>query len=254
MFGPSFVKIGTQSLSSQGTYNMCDLTPTAIDDPATSRTGKVPDGKAGTAKSISMQKLTASGGPDGDVLFWFDYESTGPMGKTTYKGWYNNKKKKQTELTLQAGESVWMSMPSDACCTFTVNGEVVAGDIFAPLNLGNTALCNPQAAALTTDFENGGIYPFAADPADIPDGKSGTAKSISLQKLTASGGPDGDVLFWFNYESTGPMGKTVYHGWYNNKKKIQKTVSIAPGEGLWVANPINNKCSLCFPTVLPAAE
>lgn len=252
LFGPMFVKIGTQSVESQGSFNACDLVPVAVDDVAGGRTGYVPNGQDIT-KAISFQKLTATGGLDGDILLWLDYTQPGfgPIPETTYHGWYNGNYIQTTELMLEAGKSVWLKMPGEACCTFTVAGEVVKGDIYFPLAQGNTAVCNPQAAAVTTDVANGGIYPFAADPADIPNGQDIT-KAISFQKLTATGGSDGDILLWLDYTQPGfgPIPETTYYGWYTGNYVPVTNCSIAPGEGLWVKNPSNNKCSLCFPSVL----
>ena len=248
LFGPMFVEVGTQSESSQGSYDVQTLKPSGE---------SVPNGQTCVAgvDTITLVKLSATGSAGSDMLCWRDSkgELWGGRSKQAYCGWYTATGTTPATLTIEAGEAVWINVPGGASVTFTVAGEVPAGDILMALRKGNTAVCNPQPVAM--DVQN--VKPVAAPETTVPNGETCVAgvDTITLVKLSATGGAGSDMLCWRDSNGAlwGGRSKQAYYGWYTATGTTPAELEIAPGEGVWVNAPVNTT-SLLFPSPLNKDE
>ena len=251
LVGPVFSGVGQQDAENgTGTIDVQTVIPVGIDG------APVPDGKTlaiGT-DTISLQKLTATGGGDGAGLLWRDSHGekwTSGRDKIVFKGWYEpGAKVAVADYNIKAGQAVWVNMPSGASCTLQSSGEVAIGDIYMQLNKGNTACCNP----MPVDVDVQKVVPAGIGGAQVPDGKTlaiGT-DTISLQKLTATGGGDGAGLLWRDSHGekwTSGRDKIVFLGWYEPGAKAPVVdYTIKAGGGVWVNSP-NETTALVFPSV-----
>ena len=237
MMGAMFTDVGTQTEGS-GTYSVQNIIPTGA---------SVPNGETvSTATCIYLQKLTAAGATDGSILYWRN--GSFKQGKKTvdFYGWYANGITPPADVSLTAGQAVWLYVPTGANVAFTMSGEVPAGDIYLALNQNNTAVCNPQPATISLQS----VTPVAASGYSVPNGETVSTEScLYLQKLTPAGATDGSILYW--RDGTFKQGKKTvdFHGWYASGATAAASVTLTPGEGLWVFSPTAG-LSLTFPTVL----
>ena len=201
---------------------------------------KVPDGSS-SANAITLQKLTATGGMDGYLYYWMDYEDE---DEEEYElGWKRPSLFTDAKITFKPGEAFWLKMPTSASCTLQFNGEVAQGNVYTLLKQGNTAVGNPTPVTINI----ADIVPVGEN---VPDGSS-SSKAITLQKLTATGGMDGYLYYWMDYEDEDE--EEYEYGWKRPSLFTACTVKLAPGEGLWVKCP-NATTSLKFPAAIGMAK
>ena len=221
MYTPMFAGVGDAE------YSIQDIKPVG---------SVVPDGSS-SAKAITLQKLTATGGMDGYLYYWMDYYDDDD--EETYYGWRRPGSGALALITFKAGEAFWLKMPTTANCTLQFNGEVRKGNSYILLRQGNTAVGNPLPVTINvTD-----IVPVGDN---IPDGSSST-KAITLQKLTATGGMDGNLYYWMDYYDDDD--EETYYGWRRPGSGTLCNMTLAPGEGVWVKCP-NATTSLQFPAAI----
>ena len=221
MYTPMFAGIGDTE------YSVQDITPVGT---------KVPDGSS-SANAITLQKLNATGGIDGNLYYWMDYYDEDD--EEDYYGWRRPGFGTLATITFKAGEAFWLKMPTTAACTLQFNGEVKKGDIYMLLRQGNTAVGNPTPVTINvTD-----IVPVGTS---IPDGSSST-KAITLQKLNATGGIAGNLYYWMDYYDEDD--EEDYYGWRRPGFGTLCDMTLAPGEGIWVKCP-NDSTSLKFPAAI----
>ena len=243
MMGAMFTDIGTQAaIPGTGSYSVQNITPTGA---------TVPNGETiSTTGCIYLQKLTASGATDGSILYWRDGTFKSGKQTVTFHGWYADGVTTPADVSLAAGQAVWLFVPAGADCSFTMSGEVPNGDIYMALNQNNTAVCNPQPSEM--DIQD--VEPHAAEGVSVPNGATiNTTECLYLQKLTASGATAGAILYW--RDGTFKSGKqtVTFHGWYADGVTTPADVSLAAGEGLWVFSPTAG-ISLVFPSALTGSE
>ena len=248
LMGPVFSTVGQQDAENgTGELDVQQYVPVGA---------MVPDGKTITegVDTISLQKLNATGGIDGQLLVWRDSHGekwTSGRDKLEFKGWYAGSAKTAVEnYTVKAGQAVWVNMPAGASCTLQSSGEVAIGDIYMQLNKGNTAACNP----MPIDVDIQSVIPYGIGGAAVPDGKTITegVDTISLQKLNATGGIDGQLLVWRDSHGekwTSGRDKLEFKGWYAGSAKTPVADYIlTAGKGIWVNCP-NETTALVFPSV-----
>ena len=221
MYTPMFAGIGDAE------YSIQDILPVGT---------KVPDGSS-LANAITLQKLTATGGADGYTYWWMDYYDEDE--EDDMYGWKRPASFAAATISFKAGEAFWLKMPSTAACTLQFNGEVKKGDIYMLLKQGNTAVGNPTPVTINISD----IRPVGEN---IPDGSS-LAKAITLQKLTATGGADGYTYWWMDYYDEDE--EDDMYGWKRPASFANCTMTLAPGEGIWVKCP-NATTSLKFPAAI----
>ena len=241
LFGPMFGDVGTQD---EGSFTIDIQNIVPVGD-------NIPDGSS-TANTISIQKLNATGGTvSGTMLYWTNCNRKKGMSGTVFcHGWYPATGTTPGSMSLVAGESLWTYFPEGVDCSLQFSGEVASGEVYKPLGQSYNAICNP--IPVTVDIQN--VAPAALDPADVPDGSS-TAQTISVQKLTATGGTvSGSMLYWTNCNRKKGMSGTVFcHGWYPATGTTPGSMTLTAGEGLWAYSP-NNKCSLVFPSAFATKD
>ncbi len=221
MYTPMFAGVGDEE------YSIQDIKPVGT---------TVPDGSS-AANAITLQKLTATGGQDGYVYWWMDYYDEDE--EDDMLGWKRPGIFADANITFKAGEAFWMKMPTSANCTLQFNGEVRKGNSYMLLRQGNTAVGNPTPVTINV----ADILPIGTD---VPDGSAAT-KAITLQKLTATGGQDGYVYWWMDYYDEDE--EDDMYGWKRPGIFANATITLAPGEGVWVKCP-NNTTSLQFPAAI----
>ena len=221
MYTPMFAGIGDTE------YSIQDIQPVGT---------KIPDGSS-QANAITLVKLTATGGADGVTYWWMDYDDE---DEEEYElGWKRPAFFTDAAITFKAGEAFWMKMPASAACTLQFNGEVRKGDVYMLLRQGNTAVGNPTPVTVNVSD----IVPVGDN---IPDGSS-AAKAITLVKLTATGGADGATYWWMDYDDEDE--EEYEYGWKRPAFFTSCTMTLAPGEGVWVKCP-NATTSLKFPAAI----
>ena len=221
MYTPMFAGIGDAE------YSIQDIQPVGT---------KVPDGSS-SANAITLQKLTAEGYQDGYLYYWMDYYDEDE--EENEYGWKRPALFTTANVTFKAGEAFWMKMPTTAACTLQFNGEVRKGNSYILLRQGNTAVGNPTPVTINV----ADIRPIGEN---IPDGST-SAKAITLQKLTAEGYQDGYLYYWMDYEDEDE--EEYEYGWKRPALFTNCTMTLAPGEGIWVKCP-NNSTSLQFPAAI----
>ena len=221
MYTPMFAGVGDAE------YSIQDIKPVGT---------TVPNGSS-SANAITLQKLTATGGMEGYLYYWMDYEDE---DEEEYEyGWKRPNVFTTANITFKAGEAFWLKMPNSANCTLQFNGEVRKGDIYMLLRQGNTAVGNPTPVTINV----ADIRPVGEN---IPDGSS-SAKAITLQKLTATGGMDGYLYYWMDYDDEDE--EEYEYGWKRPNVFSPCAITLAPGEGVWVKCP-NATTSLKFPAAI----
>ena len=221
MYTPMFAGIGDTE------YSIQDIQPVGP---------KVPDGSA-LANAITRQKLNAQGGGDGYVYWWMDYDDE---DEEEYElGWKRPAFFNDATITFKSGEAFWLKMPATAACTLQFNGEVRKGNSYLLLRQGNTAVGNPTPVTINVSD----ILPVGDN---VPDGST-LANAITLQKLTATGGGEGYVYWWMDYDDEDE--EEYEYGWKRPAFFTDCTITLAPGEGIWVKCP-NATTSLQFPAAI----
>ena len=221
MYTPMFAGIGDTE------YSIQDILPVGT---------KVPDGSS-SANAITLQKLNAQGGGDGYLYYWMDYDDE---DEEEYElGWKRPNFFTDATITFKAGEAFWLKMPATAACTLQFNGEVKKGDIYMLLRQGNTAVGNPTPVTINVSD----ILPVGDN---VPDGST-SAKAITLQKLNAQGGGEGNLYYWMDYDDEDE--EEYEYGWKRPNFFTPCTMTLAPGEGIWVKCP-NATTSLKFPAAI----
>lgn len=221
MYTPMFAGVGDAE------YSIQDIKPIGT---------AIPDGSS-QANAITLVKLTATGGADGATYWWMDYEDE---DEEEYElGWKRPAAFTDATITFKAGEAFWMKMPTSANCTLQFNGEVRKGNSYILLRQGNTAVGNPNPVTINV----ADIRPVGEN---IPDGSS-QANAITLVKLTATGGADGATYWWMDYEDEDE--EEYEYGWKRPAAFTDCTLTLAPGEGVWVKCP-NATTSLQFPAAI----
>ena len=221
MYTPMFAGVGDAE------YSIQDIKPVGT---------TVPNGSS-SANAITLQKLNAQGGIDGKLYYWMDYYDDDE--EEDEYGWRLPALFTAANITFKAGEAFWLKMPTSANCTLQFNGEVRKGNSYILLRQGNTAVGNPTPVTINV----ADIRPVGTS---IPDGSS-SANAIKLQKLTATGGTDGYVYWWMDYYDDDE--EDDMYGWKRAALFTNCTMTLAPGEGLWVNCP-NNTTSLQFPAAI----
>jgi hypothetical protein len=212
---------------SSETYSIQDIKPVGT---------VVPNGSS-SANAITLQKLTATGGMDGNLYYWMDYYDEDEEGDMY--GWKRPAFFTDASITFKAGEAFWLKMPATAECALQFNGEVRKGNCYILLRQGNTAVGNPTPVTINV----ADIRPIGTD---IPNGSS-SANAITLQKLTATGGMDGNLYYWMDYYDEDE--EADEYGWKRPAFFTDCTMTLAPGEGIWVKCP-NATTSLQFPAAI----
>ena len=248
LMGPVFSTVGQQDAENgTGAIDVQQYIPVGA---------SVPDGKTLTegVDTITLQKLNATGGIDGELLSWRDsHGEKWSVGRKSYefKGGYTATGTEPfTGYSIKAGQAVWVNIPSGAECSLQSSGEVAIGDIYLQLNQGNTASCNPMPTAV--DIQK--IQPYGIDGANVPDGKTLTegVDTITLQKLNATGGIDGELLSWRDsHGEKWSVGRKSYEfkGWYTaTGTEPFSGYELTAGKGIWVNCP-NATTALVFPSV-----
>ena len=221
MYTPMFAGVGSE------TYSIQDIKPVGT---------TVPDGSSG-ANAITLQKLNATGGIDGNLYYWMDYYDDDE--EENEYGWRRPASFTPAAITFTAGEAFWLKMPATAACTLQFNGEVRKGNSYILLRQGNTAVGNPTPVTINV----ADIRPVGTA---VPDGSSG-ANAITLQKLNSTGGIDGNLYYWMNYYDDDE--EEDEYGWKRPASFADCAMTLAPGEGLWVKCP-NATTSLQFPAAI----
>ena len=221
MYTPMFAGVGDAE------YSIQDIKPVGT---------TVPNGSS-TANAITLQKLTATGSTEGNVYYWMDYYDDDE--EEDEYGWKRPGFFTDATITFKAGEAFWMKMPTSANCTLQFNGEVRKGNSYILLRQGNTAVGNPTPVTINV----ADIRPVGEN---IPNGSS-AANAITLQKLTATGSTEGNVYYWMNYYDDEE--EEDEYGWKRPGFFTDCTMTLAPGEGVWVKCP-NNTTSLQFPAAI----
>ena len=242
MIGAMFADIGTQAATpGTGSYSVQNIIPTGT---------SVPNGATvNTTDCIYLQKLTAAGATDGAILYWRDGSFKAGKQTVNFHGWYASGVTTPADVTLTSGQAVWLYVPAGAVCSFTMSGEVPAGDVYMALNQNNTAVGNPQPT--TIDLQD--VEPHAAEGYTVPNGATvNTTDCIYLQKLTPAGATDGAILYWRDGSFKAGKQTVNFHGWYASGVTTPADVTLAPGEGLWVFSPTAG-ISLVFPSALPTS-
>ena len=221
MYTPMFAGVSAE------TYSIQDIMPIGT---------VVPNGSS-LANAITLQKLTATGGADGSTYWWMDYYDEDE--EEDEYGWKLPAAFTSATLTFKAGEAFWLKMPTTAECTLQFNGEVRKGSSYILLRQGNTAVGNPTP--VTIDVAD--ILPVGEN---VPNGSS-LSNAITLQKLTATGGADGSTYWWMDYYDEDE--EEDEYGWKLPAAFSDCTMTLAPGEGIWVKCP-NATTSLQFPAAI----
>ena len=241
MMGSMFSDVGKQ-LDGTSTFSVQGIVPVGE---------AVPNGEiVSTTECITLRKLTATGGTDGDVLYWRDGSFKAGKKTVNFHGWYTAGGTTAADMTLAAGQAVWIYFPAAANCTLQMSGEVALGEVYMALNQGNTAVANPLP--LTCSVQK--TAPFGKDSTVVPNGETvSTTACITLRKLTAAGGTDGDVLYWRDGSFKAGKKTVNFHGWYTAGGTTQADMTLAPGEGLWMFCPVEN-IAIVFPSAFAPAE
>ena len=221
MYTPMFAGVGDAE------YSIQDIKPVGT---------TVPNGSS-SANAITLQKLNAQGGIDGKLYYWMDYYDDDE--EEDEYGWRLPALFTAANITFKAGEAFWLKMPTSANCTLQFNGEVRKGNSYILLRQGNTAVGNPNPVTINV----ADIRPVGDN---IPNGSS-SANAITLQKLNASGGIDGKLYYWMDYYDDDE--EEDEYGWRLPALFTACTMTLAPGEGIWVKCP-NATTSLQFPAAI----
>lgn len=221
MYTPMFAGVGSE------TYSINDIKPVGT---------TIPDGSS-SASAIILQKLTPTGGQDGYAYWWMDYYDEDE--EDDMYGWKRPTFFTDASLTFTAGEAFWLKMPATAACTLQFNGEVRKGNSYILLRQGNTALGNPTPKTIN-------VADIRPTGTAIPNGSS-SSNAIILQKLTATGGQDGYAYWWMDYYDDDE--EDDMYGWKRPTFFSDCSMTLAPGEGLWVKCP-NATTSLQFPAAI----
>lgn len=205
----------------------------------------MPNGKT-AATRISFQKLKPTGGAQGSVLVWKDYDKseTQHIGP----GWFTGVGTTPQNVSIAPGEGFMITYPAGCDnCTMQFTGEVNQKDAYVALRVGYTLLGNQQPAQLNVNK----IVPTTTDPTlyPIPNGSS-SANRISLQRLKPTGGAQGSVLFWKDYDKSATQ--HVGPGWCTGVGTTVQNVTLEPGEAVLVT--VNDANADKFLMKIPGAE
>ena len=185
---------------------------------------------------VQAQQLDGAGRTlNGMTYFWADFQEDGK----TYKGWYDEDMNDYNGLALVAGEGIWLYSPSTDF-KLQSSGAVPKTAIAVVLREGGAAkmVVNPMPASLTLGDVTVAGYNTSDGYADF---------KIQAQQLDGAGRTlNGKTYFWADFEEEGK----TYYGWYDeDMNDYNSTLSIAPGEGLWIYSP-STDFSVVFPSPL----
>ena len=215
LYTPTFLEVGKATAST--TYT---VKPIAI-------TGTVPNGSDSSYR-ISLQRLKADGGAQGSVLYWKDYDTS--ETQHVGPGWCTGVGTAIQTVQIQPGEGIMIKYP-EGCenCTMQFSGELNQEDAYIALRDGYTLLGNQQPMQLNVNQ----IVPTSTDPElyPVPNG-SDTTTRISIQRLTPTGGTQGSVLFWKDYDKSATS--HVGPGWCTGIGTTVQNVMLEPGEAVLV--------------------
>ena len=108
---------------------------------------------------------------------------------------------------------------------------------------GNTMYTPMFAGVGDAEYSIQDIKPIGTT---VPNGSS-SANAITLQKLNAQGGIDGKLYYWMDYYDEDE--EEDEYGWRLPALFTACTMTLAPGEGIWVKCP-NATTSLQFPAAI----
>ena len=181
------------------------------------------DTEQGTEADVKVQILDAYG-KAGDTYSYYDVP-----GELT--GWLNgdDEEVEVGEVTLAAGEGLWVNAPNSSFSLQTA-GQVPTTGISVTLRFGNKIVVNSTPVAV--DLTNIDVAGY--------DTEQGTEADVKVQILDAYG-KAGDTYGY--YDVPGEL-----TGWLNGDDEEVEVgdVVVNPGEGLWVNAP-----STAFSLILP---
>ena len=195
------------------------------------------DAAAGYAEAeVQAQQLDGFGRTVGGVTYyWYDFTDEG----VTYKGWYDENGELYNDLSLVAGEGLWVYSPST---DFKVqsSGAVPKTPVAVALRSGGQAkmVTNPMPATMLLGEISVSGY----------DSNVGYAEAeIQAQQLDGFGRTlNGMTYYWYDFSEEG----VSYYGWYDeNGEDYNNAISIGAGEGLWIYSP-STDFSVVFPSPL----
>ena len=172
---------------------------------------------------IQAQQLTGGGATlNGMTYYWCDFEEEG----VKYYGWYDENMNDYNSLPLVPGEGWWI-YSSSSDYKIQSAGAVPSKPIPVTLLAGGQAklVSNPMPTKLTLGDVVIKGYNTEEGYADY---------EVQAQQLTGGGATlNGMTYYWCDFEEEG----VTYYGWYDENMNDYNSLSLEPGESLWVYSP-----------------